>query len=215
MLRNKVFAALAAIALSLLVVPAASASAETPADATGMTTATVEYKGTVTTLATLEKKIGETHCHDGKGKGKLTCFATEREADLDLLAKGGLPAEAAKAAAHKWGVAVPQQQKTTTKLSAAAGVCHPWVTLRYFDGYSGSGSSINLYCDYGDLGQVGWDNRANSAQCYVCSPIQHPEIRGLLHFQNTYYQQQLAIQQATAIQNISANIASSERLSFY
>ncbi|MGW5780570.1 hypothetical protein [Streptomyces sp. NPDC003863] len=214
MLRNKVFAALTAIALTLLALPAASASAETPADTTGMATASVEYKGTVTTLAALEKKIGETHCHDGKGKGKLTCFATEREADLDLLAKGGLPAEAAKAAARKWGVAVPKQ--TTPALAAAAGTCHPWTTLRYWDGYSGSGSSISLYCDYSNLADVGWDNKANSAQCYVCSPIQHPEIRGLAHFQGIAYQQQQMMQAATSIQNtVTANTISSERLSFY
>ncbi|MBB4987582.1 putative low-complexity protein [Streptomyces sp. SFB5A] len=214
MLRNKVFTALAAAALTLLALPAASASAKTPADTTGMAIASVEYKGTVTTLAALEKKIGETHCHDGKGKGKLTCFATEREADLDLLAKGGLPAEAAKAAARKWGVAVPKQ--TRVAAAAATGTCHPWVTVRYYDGNYGTGSSVNLYCDYPDLSQVGWDNRANSLTCMVCSPIQHPDVKGMASFQNYNYMfnQQLTQTSAT-VQAASANTISSNRLYFY
>ncbi|MEU2231848.1 hypothetical protein [Streptomyces vietnamensis] len=213
MLKNKVFTALAAAVLTLLALPAASASAETPADTTGMATASVEYKGTVTTLAALEKKIGETHCHDGKGKGKLTCFATEREADLDLLAKGAFPGDAAKAVAHKWGVSVPKQTRVAAAPAAeAAGTCHPWLVSRLYDGYNSSGASFSLYCDYANLGQVGWDNRMNSIVCYVCSPIANPGVTGLEGFANYTYQNQLFVQAMNTAVNEQANLMSSVRL---
>ncbi|WP_426364092.1 hypothetical protein [Streptomyces sp. E-08] len=214
MLRNKVIAALAAVFMTVLALPAASASAETPADATGMATASVEYKGAVTTLAALEKKIGPTHCHDGKGKGKLTCFATEREADLDLLAKGAFPGDAAKAVARKWGVAVPKQTRIAAAPAAAevTGTCHPWLVSRLYDGNSGTGASFSLYCDYANLGQIGWDNRMNSLACYVCSPIQHPEVDALKGFQNYTFQTQLFAQHANMTINETANVMSSIRL---
>lgn len=167
MLKTKIAAAFAAIALSALALPA-SASAE-EADQTGLATARVEYKGAMTTLATLEEEVGETHCHDAKGKDKLTCFATEREADLDLLAMGGLTGEVAKTAARKWNVTVPKQTRLAP--AAAAATCHPWATFRFYDGNSGTGSSVNLYCDYPDLSTVGWNNRANSYKCLGCKSI--------------------------------------------
>ncbi|MFE7514393.1 hypothetical protein ACFU8I_24660 [Streptomyces sp. NPDC057540] len=216
MLRSKVFTALAAAALTLLALPAASASAETPADATGMTTASVEYKGTVTTLGALEEQIGETHCNDAKGQGKLTCFATEREADLDLLNRGGLPGETAKVVARKWGVAVPKRTRIAAAPAAAeaTGTCHPWLVARFYDGNSGSGASVSLYCDYTNLGQIGRDNRVNSFACYVCSPIQHPDVKGLAAFQGYSYQIQMMMAQQTVIMNTTANVMSSNRLNF-
>ncbi|MFC9341456.1 hypothetical protein ACFT0G_31110 [Streptomyces sp. NPDC057020] len=222
MLKTKVCATLAAIALTLLAVPAATASTETADAQTGMGAAVVEYNGSVTTLAALEDEVGETHCHDAKGQGQLTCFASEREADLDLLAMGGLPGDAAKAAASKWGVAVPKQTRVApaakqarTAAVAAAGVCHPWVTTRMYDGNSGSGSSVTFYCDYTNLGAVGWDNRANSVTCIVCKTIYGANpyrVSNLREFQNTMYQTQVASQEFNQMVNITANTASSLRL---
>ncbi|MFH9138644.1 hypothetical protein [Streptomyces sp. NPDC017524] len=168
MLKTKISAVFAAIALTVLAVPA-SASAEVPDEQTGLATTQVEYKGVVTTLATLEEQVGETHCHDAKGKDKLTCFATEREAELDLLTMGGLTGEAARTAADKWGGTVPKQTRLAP--AAAAATCHPWATFRFYNGNNGTGSSVNLYCDYPDLSTVGWNNRANSYVCLACQSV--------------------------------------------
>ncbi|MFJ7955414.1 hypothetical protein ACIQ62_03880 [Streptomyces sp. NPDC096319] len=217
MLRSKVFTALAAIALSLLALPATSASTESADVQTGKSSTLVEYKGSEVALDALEDKVGETHCHDAKGQGQLTCFATEREADLDLLAKGGLPAETAKATARKWRVAVPKQVSPT--LAAAAATCHPYVTVRFYDGNNATGSSVNLYCDYPDLSQVGWNDRANSMVCMVCKNIatgaSQYNAKNLVAFQNANMQIQAASAQYSTMMNIRANVTSSNRLYFY
>ncbi|MFE5852541.1 hypothetical protein ACFQ61_04880 [Streptomyces sp. NPDC056500] len=209
MLKTKLFAALAAIVLTMFALPAsASASVDT---LTGMATASVEYRGSVTTLAALEQELGETHCHDAKGQGQLTCFATEAEADLDLLNQGGLPAEAAKTVARKLGVAVPKQAR-----SAAAG-CHPWVTMRFYDGNSGTGSSVAMYCDYPNLGDVGWNNKANSVICYVCPPLVGTSPYGveMARFYNdiNYYNLN-ATTFNTVLRNIGNGLTSSSRIVF-
>ncbi|MFB7346107.1 hypothetical protein ACFCZ6_39310 [Streptomyces hydrogenans] len=206
MLKKKILAVLTAVTLTLLALPAASASAGAASAQTGMSTAVVEYKGATTTLAALEEEIGETHCHDAKGAGELTCFATEREVELDLLAMGGLTGEVAKTAARKWGVAVPKQ--TRMAAAAAAGTCHPWVTVRYYDGDNGTGSSINFYCDYTNLGVVGWDNRANSLQCMVCSSVAVPN-KAMMSFQNYSYQLQTHIASDLNRHNVHRDIISS------
>ncbi|MFJ3616301.1 hypothetical protein [Streptomyces hydrogenans] len=169
MLKTKLLAALAAIVMIAFAVPA-TASAALRVEPT---TVRVEYKSVETTLGALQDEIGETHCHDAKGKGQLTCFATEREADLDLLGRGGLPAEVAKVTARKWGVAVPKQARSTGTADAtsAAATCHPWVTVRFYDYANAGGSSVNLYCDYPDLRAVGWDNKASSMICLVCNSV--------------------------------------------
>ncbi|WP_190222703.1 hypothetical protein [Streptomyces hydrogenans] len=199
--------------LTLFTLPAASASASTAGAQTGMSTAVVEYKGGATTLAALEEEIGETHCHDGKGAGELTCFATAREAEIDLLAMGGFSTEAAKATASKWGVSLPKQTRVAAA-AAAAGTCHPWVTVRYYDGDNGTGSSVNLYCDYTNLGSVGWDNRVNSLACMVCSAVTNP-MKTMQSFQG--YSYSMLMQQTMAMDLHNAhtrNVISSMRLFF-
>ncbi|MFH8617158.1 hypothetical protein ACH4E8_19030 [Streptomyces sp. NPDC017979] len=216
MLRIKLFATLAALALTMVALPATAFADET-GTRTGASTTRVEYKGTVTTLAALESEIGETHCHDGNGQGQLTCFATEREVDLDLIARGGLPPEAAKEAARKWGVALPKQTRTAT---APAGTCHPWVTIRYYDGLNGTGSSTNMYCDYSNFGSVGFNDRADSMLCYVCpSPIgTNPHQVQMMKTYQQFNQQMLLMNTMTNVRhNISAalrNTASSNQLRF-
>ncbi|MFB7410730.1 hypothetical protein ACFCZ2_26460 [Streptomyces sp. NPDC056202] len=217
MLRTKVCAALAAVALTLLAVPAASA--ETADARTGVSAPLVEYKGGATTLPTLEKEIGEAHCHDAKGMGELTCFATERELELDLLAVGGLPADAAKNAARKWGVAVPKQ--TRTAAAAAAPTCHPWATMRFYDGYNATGSSVSVFCDYPDLRNVSFDNRANSAICMVCkNPFTSANpynVKRMTAFQNYNFSVNAMAQETSVVINASAlaaNTASSNRIYF-
>ncbi|MEU5916300.1 hypothetical protein [Streptomyces sp. NPDC047141] len=215
MLRNKVMAALAAVFMTVLALPA-SASAEIADVQTGMSATLVEYEGSEVPLDALEKQVGETHCHDAKGPGELTCFATEREADLDLLAKGGLPGETAKATAAKWGVAVPKQ--TRQALAAAAPTCHPYVTVRFYDGNNGTGASVNLYCDYPDLSQVGWNDRANSMSCLACkNPFTgaNPYNANMMAaFQNANMRIQAAAAENNLLRNIMANVTSSNRLYF-
>ncbi|MFC9588248.1 hypothetical protein ACFTUC_00265 [Streptomyces sp. NPDC056944] len=208
-------AALVAVFMTVLALPA-SASAEGPNAGTGTNAARVEYKGSVTTLGALEEQIGESHCHDANGQGKLTCFATEREADLDLLNRGAFPGDAAKSVARKWGVAVPKQTRVAAAPAAeAAGTCHPWLVTRLYDGNNGSGASFSLYCDYTNLGQIGWDNRVNSLACYVCSPIQHPEVKAFEAFRDYSYQTQIVAQRANMMMNATANVISSSRLAMY
>lgn len=217
MLKTKMFTVLAALALTMLALPAA-ASAEGVDTDTGATVASVEYNGSMTSLAALEAEVGEVHCHDAKGMGELTCFATEREADLDLLSLGGLPPEVAKATATKWGVGVPRKTRTVTP--TASSTCHPWVTTRLYDGDKGTGSSVNLYCDYPKLSQVGWNDRANSMICMVCKNVSGANPHGvdnLTLFFNEQMKLQLVVTKLNMIVEMDKakrNAASSNRIAF-
>ncbi|MFD6791535.1 hypothetical protein, partial [Streptomyces anthocyanicus] len=108
---------------------------------------------------------------------------------------------------------VPKQPRVAAA-TAAAGTCHPWVTVRYYDGDNGTGSSINLYCDYTNLGSVGWDNRVNSITCMVCSAVTVP-TKTMQSFQG--YNYSILMQQTMSLTTHNAavrNGISSNRLAF-
>ncbi|MGW2153399.1 hypothetical protein [Nonomuraea sp. NPDC001699] len=144
----------------------ASSSKEAKAwRASGAEQTMVLYRGRQFTLKRLEQTLGQTHCHDFAG-GPLTCFATEREADLDLLAKGGF-SRTATTTAQRWGASTAPH--VASKASLPSG-CHPYANGRLYDGRKGTGSSVTLYCEsYPNLSTIGWGGRAKSGMCYKCS----------------------------------------------
>ncbi|GAA3072277.1 hypothetical protein GCM10017562_44610 [Streptomyces roseofulvus] len=92
------------------------------------------------------------------------------------------------------------------------------MTIRYFDGDNGSGSSVNLYCDYPNLGTVGWDNRANSAICMVCPSLiggSDPyHVNRMVSFQEYNMYVAALTHTFNNLKNVTPNIVSSNRLYF-
>jgi hypothetical protein len=149
----------------------------------------VLYNGHLTSYATLNQTLGTTYCDDFAGYGKLTCYSTQRAMETDLLASGGYTPQEAPAIARQLGVPVPAAPRTGQKTApqattAAAATCYPGAIVQLWAATFEKGSEVNIYCDYTNLGTIGWNGKARSAD------IIQTETENL--YSNQDYQRELA-----------------------
>jgi hypothetical protein len=164
--RMPIFVAAATLALAALTVAPAATAATSPAGsghrpATPAVGIRVLYNGRMVSYAALNHKLGRTYCDDFLGKGRLTCYGTQRAMESYLLRHGGYyPSEAARIARNLGITTYPHIRRATSNV--ATDTCYPGVILFLWSKAGGKGSEVSLYCDYEALQQIGWQNKGRS-----------------------------------------------------
>lgn len=139
-------------------------------ESTGASEVQVLFNDKSLNLAALEGALGQTHCHDAAGVGQLTCFATEREADLDILSFGGFSVDSAGKLKEKWRISEAELSEGKSKRAHFAisfgPACRPYATGRLYSELNYGGSSVALFCRTPDLRADGFNNKAQSWRKY-------------------------------------------------
>lgn len=165
--RMSVCATAVTLTLAALTAAPAATAATSPAgsghrQATAAVGIRVLYNGRMVSYAALNRKLGRTYCDDFLGKGRLTCYSTQRAMEAYLLRHGGYyPSEAARIARSLGITTYPSTRRATSDV-AAINTCYPGAILFLWSKAGGKGSEVSLYCDYEALQQIGWQNKGRS-----------------------------------------------------
>jgi hypothetical protein len=144
----------------------------------------VLYEGNMVSLAELEAK-GPTYCHDARGKGQLTCFATSQEGDLDLIRRGLMPLERAaqfEALGHThleavdWEPSSPSHPEQLSTTSSSQCYTKLWSAIGY------SGSWRVLCNDYNDLRSISFNDVTSSVEVW----LYYPKFWSAINFSGTW-----------------------------
>lgn len=128
----------------------------------------VMYQGHSVTYSNLNRTLGATYCDDHLGYGRLTCYSSQRQMQTAILGEGGYnPIEAAQIS-RRLNIKITSHIRNT---AATSGTCHPYVVGELYSLSGGAGSEVSVWCDYPNLGTIGWANKTHSGKSPSCQAI--------------------------------------------